>query len=69
LLGSGLEVDNETTFAARQQIFNKQVYTAIARQGLANKHIPMEMIGATIEELCFLCGPSRGVISEMRFRA
>jgi hypothetical protein len=34
-----------------------------------DKHVPMEMIGATIEELCFLCGPCRGVISEAMFRA
>jgi hypothetical protein len=35
----------------------------------ANKHVPTDMTGATIEELCFLCGPYRGVISETRFRA
>jgi hypothetical protein len=29
LLGTDLERDNETTFAARQQIFNKQVYEAV----------------------------------------
>jgi hypothetical protein len=28
--GSNLETDNETTFTARQQIFNKQEYVAIA---------------------------------------
>jgi hypothetical protein len=33
------------------------------------RHIPMEMIGATMKELYFLCGPCRGVISEMRLRA
>jgi hypothetical protein len=29
LLGNDLETNNETTFAARQQIFNKQVYAAV----------------------------------------
>jgi hypothetical protein len=29
LLGSDLETENETTCAARQQIFNKQVYAAV----------------------------------------
>jgi hypothetical protein len=30
LLGSDLEVENEETTVARQQIFDKQAYTAIA---------------------------------------
>jgi hypothetical protein len=29
LLGNGLETNNETTFAAREQIFNNQVYATI----------------------------------------
>jgi hypothetical protein len=35
----------------------------------ANIHDPMEMTGVTIEELCFVGGPCRGVRSETRFRA
>jgi hypothetical protein len=41
LLGSGLETDNKTTFAARQQSFNKQVYVAVAGwrlRGQARSH-------------------------------
>jgi hypothetical protein len=30
LLGNDLETNNETTFAAWQQILNKQVYAAVA---------------------------------------
>jgi hypothetical protein len=30
LLGSNLETESKRAFAARQQIFNKQVYAAIA---------------------------------------
>jgi hypothetical protein len=30
LLGTDLETHNETTFAAKQQIFNKQVYATVA---------------------------------------
>jgi hypothetical protein len=30
LLGNNLETNNETTFADRQQIFNKQIYAAVA---------------------------------------
>jgi hypothetical protein len=29
LLGNDPEINNETTFAARQQILNKQVYPAV----------------------------------------
>jgi hypothetical protein len=35
----------------------------------AERHVPKEMIGTTMKELYFLCGPCRGLISEMRFRA
>jgi hypothetical protein len=41
LLGSDLETDNATTFAARQQIFNEQVYAAVAGwrlRGQARSH-------------------------------
>jgi hypothetical protein len=30
LLGNDLETDNKSAFAAREQILNKQLYTAIA---------------------------------------
>jgi hypothetical protein len=50
LLGSDLETDNDTTFAASQQIFNKQEQTAGARERL-DKHVPAAMdTHATTEE-------------------
>jgi hypothetical protein len=46
LPSSDLETEKETTFAAGQQIFNKQIYAAVA-----DRHVPMEMIGTTMERL------------------
>jgi hypothetical protein len=64
-MGSDLETDNETRFAARQQIFSKYKRPLLGN-AFANNHVPTE-IGAT-EELCFLRGPCE-VISKTRFRA
>jgi hypothetical protein len=51
LLGSNLETDNDTKFAARQQIFNKEEYTAAARERFG-KQVPAEKdTHATVEEL------------------
>jgi hypothetical protein len=45
LLGNVVETINKTTFAARKQIRNKQVYGAATRNALSNKHVPTETIG------------------------
>jgi hypothetical protein len=42
-LGNGRETDNEMTSIARQQILNKQVQMAPARERLS-KHIPVETV-------------------------
>jgi hypothetical protein len=56
LLGSDLETDKETTFAPRQQIFNKPLVS----NAFADKHVPVEMIGATMEELFSAWSVPRG---------
>jgi hypothetical protein len=51
----------------RQRPRDKQIYQS--RYWVTpsqTKDIPTETIWATIEELCFLCGPSRNVITETR---
>jgi hypothetical protein len=51
LLSSGFETDIETTFVARQQIFNKQEQIAVAGE-LLGEHVPAAMdTQAKIEEL------------------
>jgi hypothetical protein len=51
LLGSDAETDNKTTFAARQQIVNKEEFMAAARERLG-KHVPAATdTRATIQEL------------------
>jgi hypothetical protein len=40
LLGSDLKTSNETTFAVRQQILNKQVYATITRLRLRKNTLP-----------------------------
>jgi hypothetical protein len=57
-LGSDLETDNETIFAASQQIFNKQIYEPLLVDAFVDRHVPMEMTGTKMEELCVLHGPS-----------
>jgi hypothetical protein len=63
LPGSDLEANNKTIFAASQHIFNKYTRPLLG-DAFAGRHFPMEMIESRMEQLCFLCGPFRGVISE-----
>jgi hypothetical protein len=39
----------------------------LPRHAFYDRHVPMEMFGAKMEELCFLGGPCRGVIRETMF--
>jgi hypothetical protein len=57
VLGNGRETDNGTTSVARQQIINKQEWTL-----LGNGSVNTDMHAT--EELCFLRGPCRDVISK-----
>jgi hypothetical protein len=48
LLGNYLETNNETTFAARQRIRNKQVYSALLGNAFAKEHVPTEKLSTTM---------------------
>jgi hypothetical protein len=62
-LGNGHKTNSGTMSVARQQILNKQEYTAAARERLS-KHVLAAMDMLVAAERCFLHGPCRDVISK-----
>jgi hypothetical protein len=62
-LGNGSETDNGTMSVARQQILNKQEYTAAVKKPLG-KHVSAATDTHATEVRCFLRGPRRDVISK-----
>jgi hypothetical protein len=64
LLGSDLETDSEEHLLLGNRFLISRYAQLLLCDIFAVRHVPMAMIGATMEELCLLRGLCQGILSE-----